>query len=227
MRSGDNKKKWISETLSKYITYEVDGRRFYNIQIKSEQSILEIELNELFENGLNYAFCLLLDKYFSYSDRCEFVLSNNSIGNCLGLHNSNYSRMLPYGLTGEELNRIPLEIDGEILNINRNVYPEYNSLKKTIKDFRKKDISQTFDNIKAFESFYIDSDESEETQKLLNENFINYLNQLIEKIESDSNITLPTPQAWKSYVQYYTHVPKSIKYRIDKVLRDIEKYGLV
>ena len=234
VRNGANKEKWIEKVLNKYITYKKIGRKFTDIQIKDADEVKALELEELFQDRLPYAFCGFLDRYYSFTGQTHLFISNGLLGRALGLYNKYYLEILPDDFTNwSDLSK---RADKLILSENnRRDYPNIGKLKKGIKENMQKQINGNFEFLNLVLSKEIDRIYAgeEENKNLNTKNLFPTLNSssiddMINAFaENDTELFDPFIDSWQAAYQYLRHIPNSIKYKINRTIERVKQYHLI
>ena len=234
VRNGANKEKWIEKVLNKYITYKKVGRKFTDIQIKDADEVKALELEELFQDRLPYAFCGFLDRYYSFTGQTHLFISNGSLGRALGLYNKYYLEILPDDFTN--WGNLSKKADKLILSENnRRDYPNIGKLKKGIKENMQKQINGNFEFLNWVLSEEINKTYTgaEENKNLNTKNLFPTLNStsiddmIIAFTENNTELFDPFIESWQGAYQFLRHVPNSIKYKIDRTIERVKQYRLI
>lgn len=224
----EQEKDWRS-----YFHFIKKNKKYYIKEVYSEDKVKIKKIEELVENSLNYTTLLLFNFYYNLTKKETLALTDMQLAHLLGLFNNSFFKFKPNPLDKEDYINKAVELENHILNQDSESNENLPYIQKEIKKNRGKQLKQnTTQLVKLYEDYYSavsngDLQVMHETEQKINDQISSEVIKNYFNNQGDKESFLPSKEVYKGLIQFYNHVPKNIRTRINRLLKDFKSDYLI
>lgn len=209
-----------------YFSFRKRGQSYFEFKVLSIQDIKQNQVQKLLSDSLLYTACLFFETLYKEYHQDHILISTLQLGQMFGLFNSTYYTYLPAYLNKEDQIQKALLLQKQIKKTPNKKHPNIPDIKYAIRKNESKKIHDKLSEILSLYESYQDAwteDDVKETEfwyesinRRLDDDFlVSYLNNGL----SDGDT--PCPEVLNGLIQFYNYVPRNLRNRIEKALKDL------
>lgn len=208
-----------------YFSFTKRKNKYYIQKVYDKEEVIQNRIQRLIENSIDYTACLLLDSYYSLTGKETLIVNDTQLGALLGLFNNNYYKFRPDPLDKDDFINKAIELENYILEENNKNNKNLPYIKREIRKNRKEQVQDITKYLLTLYKKYYEAEDNDD--KAMMEYYKNHIEKHIPMdliknyLNNQGKDFLPSEEVYDGLLQFYNHVPRNMKTKIDGLLKDL------